>query len=69
MISPDLLDDKAPALSESTGTDIDWKPSKNLCITEIKKKQKAKSGRNKGQVGTGLVGYWFEWRSLSGVRK
>lgn len=52
IVSPDLLDDKSPALESVEATEIDWKPSKNLCVTEIKKKQKAKSGRNKGQVRT-----------------
>jgi nucleosome assembly protein 1-like 1 len=51
-VSPDLLDEKAPALTSNEGTEIDWKASKNLTVTEIKKKQKAKSGRNKGQVRT-----------------
>ncbi len=51
-VSPDLLDEKAPALTSNEGTEIDWKPTKNLTVTEIKKKQKAKSGRNKGQVRT-----------------
>lgn len=51
-VSPDLLDEKAPALTSNEGTAIDWKPTKNLTVTEIKKKQKAKSGRNKGQVRT-----------------
>lgn len=52
VVSPDLLDDKAPALSDCVGCDIDWKEGKNLCVTEVKKKQKAKSGRSKGQVRT-----------------
>ena len=51
-VSPDLLDEKAPALTSNEGSEIDWKPSKNLTVTEIKKKQKAKSGKNKGQVRT-----------------
>ena len=51
-VSPDLLDDRSPSLSDVIGCEIDWKESKNLPVTEIKKKQKAKSGRNKGQVRT-----------------
>lgn len=51
-VSPDLLDDKSPALTLNEGTEIDWKPSKNLCVTEITKKQKAKGGKNKGQTRT-----------------
>jgi nucleosome assembly protein 1-like 1 len=51
-VTPDLLDEKAPALTGNEGTAIDWKAGKNLTVTEIKKKQKAKSGRNKGQVRT-----------------
>jgi nucleosome assembly protein 1-like 1 len=52
-VSPDLLDDKSPALMKIEGTTIEWKaPDKNLCVKEISKKQKAKSGRNKGQVRT-----------------
>lgn len=51
-VSPDLLDEKNPNLSEIDTTKIEWKDGKNLCVTEIKKKQKAKSGRNKGQVRT-----------------
>lgn len=51
-VSPDLLDEKAPALTSNEGCEIDWKPSKNLTVTELKKKQKAKSGKNKGQVRT-----------------
>jgi hypothetical protein len=52
VVSPDLLDDKSPALSDCTGCEIDWKAGKNLTVTETVKKQKAKSGRNKGQVKT-----------------
>jgi hypothetical protein len=52
-VSPDLLDDKSPALMKIEGTVIEWKDvKKNLCLKEITKKQKAKSGRNKGQVRT-----------------
>lgn len=44
-VSPDLLDETAPALTSVDGTEIQWKDkSKNLCETEIKKKQKSKKG-------------------------
>jgi nucleosome assembly protein 1-like 1 len=42
-------------LKNATGTEIDWKAGKNLCVEEITKKQRAKSGRNKGQVRTVTV--------------
>lgn len=50
VVAPDLLEEKAPALTSVDGTKIDWKHKKNLCMTETKKKQKAKSGRKAGQV-------------------
>jgi hypothetical protein len=49
-VSPDLLEEKAPELDSVVGTEIAWKAGMNLCVTETKKKQKAKSGRNAGQV-------------------
>jgi len=49
-VSPDLLDEKAPALTNVEGSTIEWKPSKNLCVSEVRKKQRAKSGRRAGQV-------------------
>ena len=49
-VSPDLLEEKAPALTGVEGTKIEWKHKKNLCMTEVKKKQKAKAGRKAGQV-------------------
>lgn len=51
-LTPDILEEKSPTLSGSSGTTILWKPSKDLTVTEVKKKQKAKSGKNKGQVRT-----------------
>ena len=51
-VTPSLLDDTAPALTLNEGSEIDWKPSKNLCVKEVTKKQKAKGGKNKGQVRT-----------------
>lgn len=48
----DILDERAPELVEIESSDIVWKEGKNLTVTEIKKKQKAKSGKNKGQVRT-----------------
>lgn len=50
MVAPDLLEEKAPELNTVEGTEIQWLPSMNLCVSETKKKQKAKSGRNAGQV-------------------
>jgi hypothetical protein len=44
------LDEKSPSLTDSEGTVIEWRPGKNLCLLEVKKKQKAKSGKNKGQA-------------------
>lgn len=49
VLSPDILDNQ-PSVEEVTGTPIEWKESKNLCVKETKKKMKAKSGKNKGQV-------------------
>jgi nucleosome assembly protein 1-like 1 len=51
-VSPDLLDEKSQALTLNEGTEIEWKVSKNLCVTESVKKQKAKGGKNKGQIRT-----------------
>eukprot|EP00128_Syssomonas_multiformis_P003258 Colp12_sorted_trinity150504_noHs@27579 len=51
-VSPDLLDEKAPALSGVDGSEIEWKAGKNLTVAETVKKQKAKNGKNKGQVKT-----------------
>lgn len=50
-VDPDLFDE-SPGLTDAQGCVIDWKAGKNLTMSEIKKKQKAKSGRNKGQVRT-----------------
>lgn len=50
VVEPDLLDDVSPALSEIDGCDINWKPKKNITVKEIQKKQKAKSGKHKGQT-------------------
>lgn len=49
-VSPDLLDEKAPALTDVKSSIINWKDQQNLCETEIRKKQRAKSGRRAGQV-------------------
>jgi nucleosome assembly protein 1-like 1 len=51
-VTPDLLDDKAPSLKSTEGCEIAWKEGKNLCVEETVKKQRAKSGRNKGQIRT-----------------
>lgn len=51
-VMPDLLDDQSPTLKGTEGCEIQWKAGKNLCEEETTKKQRAKSGRNKGQVRT-----------------
>ena len=51
VVTPDLLDFKGNMeLEEASGTDIDWKAGKNLLVKELKKKQKAKSGKRAGQT-------------------
>ncbi|RYG64987.1 NAP domain-containing protein, partial [archaeon] len=50
VVSPDLLEEQAPALVDCETSAIDWKAGKNLTVTEVQKKQKAKAGKNKGQV-------------------
>lgn len=50
-ISPNILDD-FPQLVNVECSPIEWKEGKNLTVTEVKKKQKAKSGKNKGQIRT-----------------
>ena len=47
-----MLDEKSPALVEHQTTEVQWKAGKNLCVEEVKKKQKSKAGKNKGQVRT-----------------
>ena len=51
VIAPDLIDD-SPEIEDISAAEIDWKPSKNLCMKQIQKKMKAKSGKNKGHVKT-----------------
>jgi nucleosome assembly protein 1-like 1 len=63
-VEPDLFDDN-PTLIKSEGSTIDWKPSKDLTVHEIKKKQKAKSGKNKGQVRPVLC-VVIRWNGASG---
>jgi len=48
----DILDESSPQLIDVEGSVIDWKEGKNLTVKEIKKKQKAKAGKNKGQIRT-----------------
>ena len=55
IVDPDFLDVDSPSLESATGTEIDWKPGKNLCVKEIQKKQKAKSGKRKGEVVSTLA--------------
>ena len=52
VVDPDLLEENFPSLESATGTEINWKPGKNLCVKEITKKQKANSGKRKGEVRT-----------------
>lgn len=49
---PDMLEDTTPTLRDITGTEIDWKPGKNLTVQVVQKKQRAKQGRNKGATRT-----------------
>ena len=49
LLTPDLVDDQ-PTLSDIQVTAPQWKAGKNLTVTEVQKKQKAKAGKNKGQV-------------------
>ena len=55
IMDPDILDIDSPSLESATGTEIDWKPGKNLCVKEVQKKQKAKSGKRKGEVVSILI--------------
>ena len=50
VVSPDLLEENYPSLESATGSEIDWKPNKNLCEKTIQKRQKAKSGKRKGET-------------------
>merc|ERR1711871_681071 len=50
VVSPDLLEENYPSLESATGTEIDWKSDKNLCEKTIQKRQKAKSGKRKGET-------------------
>ena len=47
-VTPDLLDEEAPSLTGNEGTEISWKAGKDLTVTEVKKKQKAKGGKEQG---------------------
>ena len=49
VIAPDLINED-PNIADISGAEIAWNPNLNLCAKEIKKKVKAKSGKNKGQV-------------------
>ena len=51
VVSKNLFDDDLE-ISSVTSSQIEWKASKDLTVTEIKEKKKAKSGKNKGQVKT-----------------
>ena len=43
-VVPDMLDGATPSLESIKGTDIEWKPKKNLTVIEVQKKQRAKHG-------------------------
>jgi nucleosome assembly protein 1-like 1 len=45
-----LLTDDEPTLEKVTGCTVEWKEGQNLCFEETQKKQRAKKGKNKGQV-------------------
>lgn len=45
-----LLTNEEPILEKVTSTEIDWKKGKNLAFQETQKKQRAKKGKNKGNV-------------------
>eukprot|EP00613_Pedinella_sp_CCMP2098_P071503 CAMPEP_0171906456 /NCGR_PEP_ID=MMETSP0993-20121228/6097_1 /TAXON_ID=483369 /ORGANISM="non described non described, Strain CCMP2098" /LENGTH=448 /DNA_ID=CAMNT_0012538335 /DNA_START=25 /DNA_END=1371 /DNA_ORIENTATION=- len=47
-----LLGEDEPTLEKVTGTEIEWKTGKCLTHKEVQKKQRAKKGKNKGQVRT-----------------
>mmetsp|Transcript_15263 Transcript_15263/g.23757 ORF Transcript_15263/g.23757 Transcript_15263/m.23757 type:complete len:365 (-) Transcript_15263:167-1261(-) len=49
---PNLLLADEPILKSVVGCNIEWKKGKSLVQCEIKKKQRAKSGKNAGQVRT-----------------
>lgn len=49
-VDPHLLTEEAPALTGCEASPIEWKDGQDLTVREIKKKQKAKSGKNKGQT-------------------
>lgn len=42
-----MMDGGQPMLENVTGTEIMWKDGKNLCFSEIQKKQRSKSGKTK----------------------
>jgi nucleosome assembly protein 1-like 1 len=50
-VAPNIVEENA-TVTDFKGTEIHWKPGKNLTVTEVKKKQKAKGGKNKGQTRT-----------------
>jgi len=49
---PNLYMDDEPMLEKITGTAIKWKPDKCLTHKTTTKKQRSKSGKNKGQIRT-----------------
>ena len=49
---PNLLLDDEPILKDVDGCDIDWKAGMCLTHREVKKKQRAKAGKNAGKIRT-----------------
>ena len=49
-INPNILTEEPPSIDDVEFTPIEWKDEKSLLNATIKKKQKAKSGKNKGQT-------------------
>ena len=49
---PNLYLDDEPMLEKITGTPIKWKPTKCLTHTTTTRKQRSKSGKNKGAIRT-----------------
>ena len=64
IVDPDILEIDNPSLESATSTEINWKPGKNLCVKEIQKKQKAKSGKRKGEVVSIFDFPTFQYDSL-----
>ena len=67
-----LLGVDEPTLEKVTGDEINWKPGKCLTHEEKQKKQRAKKGKNKGQVPNAIFyssTFFVFWKSLLGWRR